>query len=106
MKLYTRPRPLTVGQLRPGDHVALRPDGEPICRDTEYIDEELRGKLRWTIVAHLDLMSPEGHPSYWVVHARGRFGAPAVRPVIIREAIELDPWTYVQRAQPAEPQPE
>lgn len=102
MKLYTRPRPLTAGLLRDGDQLALRPDGHPVQTPAHFIDLDLRGKIRWTTVGEVQ---HEGHaPALTVHHADGQLPLLLSAAVIVREVVELDPWTYVDRR--PEPRPE
>lgn len=97
MKLFTRPRPLLVGWLRPGDQLAMRDNGAPVDSEAAYIDADLRGKIGWTTVREVKQADPIGNVLR-VVHARGDFPAFTGSPVIAREVIELDPWSYVDRS--------
>lgn len=100
MKLYTQPRPLFVGLLRRGDQLALRPDLQPIARDAEYIDHDLRGKVVWTTVVGELVPAGADEQTVKVRHAHGEFPALLSAHVITREVIELDPWTYVGERRP------
>lgn len=99
--MYTRPRPLVVGLLRQGDEIALRRDGEPFGSELDYVDADLRGRIDWRPVVRVDPGPTDGYlkvtmPGCWFLGIPGR-------PVIQRDVIELDPWTYVDRPSAAEP---
>lgn len=101
MKLYTRPRPLVAGLLRPGDQVACGAREEFIGTEQEYIELSLADggdAVRWTVVISADLDDTDDR-DFVVAHSRGIETANTMTPVIIREVIELDPWSYVQGAQ-------
>jgi hypothetical protein len=105
MKLYTRPRSLFAGQLRMNDHVAMLPDGDEfVAGEAEYMDLDLRDdeadRPVWSVVhSSGPNTSPESvalDRNWVVVHTRGVIAVPAMTPVIVREVIELDPWSYVK----------
>lgn len=93
MKLYTRPRPIPAICLRPGDQLALADGGRLIRTEADYIDLDLRAKVRWTTVRAID----NAGALLTIDYPEGSADSPPGSPVIIREAIELDPWTYVER---------
>lgn len=105
MKLYTKPRPLYVWQLRPGDQVAtLKKGGDLISTETAYVDEDLANRVRWSVVHDLtDRPMPRSdNPAVLtegtrVRHTFGEHDRPNSLTVITREVIEIDPWTYIQQ---------
>lgn len=105
MKLFTKPRPVYPVLLRPGDQLAgvRHGRGTRLLSDpTEYVDADLAGKLIWTVLhdAQPDVCEPETR-AWELLHTRG---ATLVLPgslVIVREAIEIDPWTYVRPVEQA-----
>jgi hypothetical protein len=95
MKLYTKPRPLTLGQLRTGDQVAINPDThEPMHSEYAFIDADLAERVQWTVV-HNCSQNDEG--GWTLMHTLGEHDGGFDRRVIVREVVELDPWTYVDR---------
>jgi hypothetical protein len=106
MKLFTRPRPIAVFQLRIGDQFAtFRQGGGPIRSETGYVDADLAERVVWSVVhSTSDDRScwpdiPMGHMRVW--HTLGEHDVKATDDVIVREVIEIDPWTYVTSQQQA-----
>lgn len=102
MKLYTRPRPLSAYQLRPGDQfAAVKSNGRALETEAAYVDADLSEDVRWTVV---HAVVPSADPDAAdgdvdVHHSLGVTGPVRLhRPFITREVLELDPWTYVDRA--------
>jgi len=108
MKLYTRPRPLHLWQLRPGDQIATFKDGGDLVRsETAYVDADLTGGVAWSVV-HMTAdrtaeHSAAGRPWTEVIHTLGSHTYESGRSVIAREVIEIDPWTYVNRNESENP---
>lgn len=104
MKLYTRPRPIMAGQTRIGDQLATTPEGEFIQSEAEYMDLDLRDaegiSVGWTVVHNSTInTTPDEYAKGrdWVlVHSHGVEAVPALSFVIMREVIEVDPWSYIK----------
>jgi len=93
VKLYTRPRTLRAHQVRPGDQLAVWTASDtPIESEARFLDADLEEEVRWTVVHGYYDSSLKGIPLAGVPLASM---APH-RPVIVREVIELDPWSYVR----------
>lgn len=97
MKLYTRPRPTVAILLRLGDQVAVTDDGELVVSEGEYVDLDLRddGSLRWAVV-HSAHDTPGAPGDVTVIHSHGDVQVSGVSSCIMREVIEIDPWSYVK----------
>lgn len=92
MKLFTRPRVMQTWQLVTGDLIACElVDGSPvpIADPGEFLDLDLREAVVWCVVHNVDT-------AYLVNHDRGQVDADRADMWIVREGIELDPWSYVQ----------
>lgn len=63
------------------------------------MDADLDDRVSWAVVHHAEDTDPEGHEvgtDWKVVHTLGEnFRKPGAT-CIMREVIELDPWTYVK----------
>lgn len=104
MKLYTRPRPLSPFQLRPGDQIAThKHNGDPLHSAIGYVDADLIEQVQWSVVHdvlergtsetfQLDIAG--GHMR--VLHSYGQHDVLATADLIVRECIEIDPWTYLK----------
>lgn len=100
MKLYTRPRPIYPHQLRPGDQVATFTKGGDLIRsETAYVDADLAKRVSWTVVHHAETQTVDNVPGVRIIHTLGQHDARSSFPVIAREVIEIDPWTYVRPEQ-------
>ena len=96
MRLYTLPRPLALWSLRTGDQVAtLSKGGKVIIDEAAYIDADLRGAVVWETVIKVDKHASLRPPLVEVFHTGGQFEDRPGGPVVVRESIELDPWSYV-----------
>jgi hypothetical protein len=97
VKLYTKPRPIDAWRLRPGDQIAVnkRRAGTIINSETAYMDADLDERVAWSVV-HASFQAPAS-VDYLVTHTLGENELRAGATVIVREVIEIDPWTYVQR---------
>lgn len=97
MKLYTRPRPTVAILLRTGDQVATTEHGELVVSEGEYVDLDLRedGSLTWSAV-HAAHDTPDAPGDVTVVHSHGTVQVFGVSSCVMREVIELDPWSYVK----------
>lgn len=103
MKLYTRPRPLHVWQLRPGDQFAIsKRHGRVIDSEAAYMDADLAERITWSVVHAVVDVGPElgGLTVYSIHHTLGENEKSAGVTVIVREVIEIDPWTYVTQRPP------
>lgn len=97
MKLYTRPRPLYPHQLQPGDQIAtLRKGGDVLRSGAAYVDADLADLVVWSVVHYVTDVPGDESESLRVVHTLGEHDLCTKQPVIIREVIEIDPWTYVR----------
>ena len=105
MKLFTRPRPMHPYQLRAGDQIAvLRTSGEPIISEVAYMDNDLADLVGWSVVHHVaEQPSDEAmrYPVWDVIHTYGTHPVQGRRTLTTREALELDPWSYVRTAMDA-----
>lgn len=105
MKLYTRARPLKAFQLRPGDQLAVskRRAGVILNSETAFMDHDLDNRITWSVVhAAFEVgidQAAAAFPMWRVQHTLGENDQPAATTVIVREVIELDPWTYVKAAE-------
>lgn len=104
MKLFTNPRPACPMHVRRGDQIALYaegPTGRRFAIDLEarFVDLDLAERVEWGSV-HASHMTEDTHPPRWtIVHTGGVEDDLAPdQTVIIREVIELDPWSYVKRS--------
>jgi hypothetical protein len=98
MKLYTVPRLLPVAYVRTTDQVAVDRSGKLITTATHYIDLDTRktSGVRWAGV-HASHPTAHGTAFWTLVHTAGT--ADELRPegeVIVRESMEIDPWSYVK----------
>lgn len=92
MKLFTNPRPLYPRQLRPGDQIATVKKGGALIRsEVAYFDADLAGQIVWSVVHHVN----DGTTAAQIVHTLGEHEAIVNLPVMTREAVHLDPWSYV-----------
>lgn len=97
MKLYTRPRPLYPHQLQPGDQMAtLRKGGDVLRSGAAYVDADLAELVAWSVVHYVTDVPECTAGSLKVVHTLGEHEIRGNQPVITREVIEIDPWTYVR----------
>lgn len=104
MKLFTRPRLMPVGLTRIGDLVATTTKrGDFITSEAEYMDADLRDNrtgVRWVVVHNsVPNETPEEiHQGRdWVmVHTHGVETMPALTMLVVREVLEIDPWSYVR----------
>lgn len=100
MKIYTQPRPLQTWQLRPGDHIAMRVETEgrdlPITTTTEFMDLDLTDGVSWSAV-HTTIAQKRS--AMWVVHhSDGTAHVDDQDTFIVREVVEIEPWSYVRSA--------
>jgi hypothetical protein len=113
VKLYTRPRALFAGQLRITDQVAMLPTGDEfVSSEAEYMDLDLRDEDEQPVWCNVHNSTPNDTPddikgdrTWVVVHSRGVIAVNHMTPVITRETIELDPWTYVKMVDEPKPKP-
>lgn len=108
MKLYTRPRPLTAGQLRRDDEIALyKSGGGPIGDHLALIDADMELNVRWVPLHYAGQLTQyqidqrrrnglEAYDGVLLVHPRGEVVMASDAQVFVREVIELDPLTYVR----------
>lgn len=95
MKLYTRPRPIDAWRVRPGDQLAtFKRGGAPVRSEASYVDEDLDERIAWSVVHAAD---PMGASSVRITHTLGEHDVTPGQTVIIREVIEIDPWTYLSQ---------
>lgn len=97
MKLYTKPRPVAAGTVRIGDEVALALNGTtPMVSLQELVDAELSDEVSWGVV-HATTVGRMGRVR--IGTSRGHVDAQdGDELVIVREYLELDPWSYVRHA--------
>lgn len=94
MKLYTRPRPIYPHQLQPGDQIATFKTGGDLIRSaTAYVDADLTGEVVWSVVH--STTPRESRRGWSILHTLGEHDVPNSHAVIVREVLELDPWSYV-----------
>jgi hypothetical protein len=107
MKFYTKPRPLQAAQLRIGDQVALAARDEFVASEAEYLDLDLADDDNgppwlplWGVVHGSGPNTIDFHPvnDWMVVYTQGTILLPRTQTVIVREVVEVDPWSYVQSA--------
>lgn len=95
MRLFTKPRPTPVGWLRPGDQLAAAPGGELVMTESDYLDMTLGDddQPAWSVVhdVHDNL---DG--TCTVTHTRGITDVATDSGVVMREVVEIDPWSYVR----------
>lgn len=97
MKLYTKPRPVAAGTVRIGDELALALNGTtPMVSLQELVDAELSEEVSWGVV-HSTTTRRAG--TVHIGTSRGRVDTQdGDELVIVREYVELDPWSYVRHA--------
>lgn len=102
MKLYTKPRAVPAELVRETDQVAVNAAGNLVVSVAEYMDLDMlseeteRTELIWAgvLIVHPTLNSDD---LYTIVHTQAmQDRIPHRADVIIREVIELDPWSYVR----------
>jgi hypothetical protein len=103
VKLYTRPRPMPVFLLRPGDQFAVnKRSNDPIPSETGYVDADLIDQVSWSVVhdmsddRRLHPEIPMHTTGLW--HTFGVHYLKSTAEVMAREVIEIDPWSYVRTA--------
>lgn len=99
MRFFTKPRVLYAHQLRVGDQIAFHKSRklDAIRTEASYIDADLAGHVVWIAVNAQPLATDERGVEWDVRHSHGENTWPASRHLIVREAIELDPWSYVRQ---------
>jgi hypothetical protein len=100
MKLYTKARPVYPHQLRPGDQIAIMAKyGEPLRSEAAFVDADLDELVSWSVVHTTADASTGGFANTLltkIMHTLGDHDVANSRVVIMREVIEIDPWTYVR----------
>lgn len=87
MKLYTKPRALRPEQLRAGDQIAtVKAGGQLIRSAPEYFDHDLNENVAWSVFHRIEGVA--------IVHTLGQSYSAGY--VIMREVIEIEPWTYIR----------
>jgi hypothetical protein len=100
VKLYTKPRPVLASTVRVGDELALALNGTtPMPGLAELVDAELAEEVAWGAVHTVVLQTTRSHSRAAIATNLGRVDVQdADETVIVREYVELDPWSYVRHA--------
>lgn len=99
MKLYTKPRLTIAALLRSGDEIAFikAPGGRPLQSEAAYVDADLSEDVTWARYHQTKIDDVTG--THAVTHTFGENDWTAGTPLIFRQWVELDPWSYVLPAE-------
>lgn len=97
MRLFTRPRPLEAWQLRTHDLLAVDSAGALVSSEVAYVDLDLHDEVSWVGVHYVNAAPAYLGPGFVVIeHSAGSVETDGEVTCMMREAIDLDPWSYVK----------